>query len=140
MKTHLLLLAMAGAAGTLARYMIQAPFQAWAGRITNLAFPWGTLPVNAIGCFLFGLIWSLSHPLAERQMIGLEARLIILTGFMGAFTTFSTFGFETGELLLEGRYGAATLNIAVQNIVGITLALLGIGLGRLVVGPTVTGP
>ena len=55
--------------------------------------PVGTLVVNVVGCFLFGVVWSLEH---ERLLIGDDTRVVILAGFMGAFTTFSTFIFETG--------------------------------------------
>jgi len=129
-----LLLALAGAGGTLARYALQKPFEDWAMRVTGLAFPWGTLPINAAGCFLFGLVWALSEPMHEKVLIGGEARLILLTGFLGAFTTFSTFGFETARLVQEGRYVAAVANVLLQCGVGVVLAIAGIGLGRAVMG------
>ncbi len=132
MLIKLLSLALAGAAGTLARYAIQYPFQHWTEKATGWSFPWGTLPVNALGCFLFGFVWALADAnVNDKAVISGEARLIILVGFLGAFTTFSTFGFETGELLRAHRYAAATLNVILQNGVGIALAIAGIKLGGL---------
>ncbi|NBC10555.1 MAG: chromosome condensation protein CrcB, partial [Planctomycetes bacterium] len=61
MWVKLLMLALAGAGGTLARYALQKPFEDWAMRVTGWAFPWGTLPINAAGCFAFGLVWALSE-------------------------------------------------------------------------------
>lgn len=131
MAMKLIMLAVAGAAGTLARYLLQKPFEDWAIRVTGLGFPWGTLPINAAGCFLFGLVWALSEPIGDKTIISGEMRLIVLTGFLGAFTTFSTFGFETGRLIQEHRPIAAAGNVLAQCGVGIVLALAGIALGRL---------
>ena len=104
MWKQLLCLALAGALGTLARYGVSALVQL-AGRSP---FPWGTLLVNAAGCFLFGLIF----PLAEgRTTIDPQTRFILLAGFMGAFTTFSTFGFETARLIHESQWGLAAANL-----------------------------
>ena len=67
----------------------------------------------------------------ERLLISPEARRVLLVGFMGAFTTFSTFAFETGQLAREAQWTAAMGNIVAQNILGIGLFLLGLSLGRL---------
>jgi fluoride exporter len=93
LATHqLVLLAIAGMAGTLARYWLSGAVQ----RLCGASFPWGTLAVNILGCLLFGFVWTLAE---EWQVITEESRLVILTGFMGAFTTFSTFAFDTAEFL-----------------------------------------
>jgi len=130
MWTKLLLIAAAGAGGTVARYLMQEAMQNWLTRLTGLRLPWGTLPVNALGCFLFGLVWALADTSRfDKAVLPPELRLVILVGFLGAFTTFSTFGFETGELLRANRLGAAAGNVLLQNGVGILLALLGIRVG-----------
>jgi fluoride exporter len=119
----LLWLAVAGAAGTLARFGLSGFVQ----RLQPSGFPWGTLAVNALGCFLFGIAWSMAE---ERMVISGHTRLILLVGFMGAFTTFSSFAFETSQLLDDSQWLLAAANVLVQNVLGIALVLLGIGLGR----------
>jgi len=133
MWTKLLLLALAGGGGTIARYLMQASMQEWLVRATGWRFPWGTLPVNALGCFLFGLVWALADTHRyDRVFISDEARVIILVGFLGAFTTFSTFGFESAELIRANRWGALAANVLLQNTVGILLAMLGVRVGSAV--------
>ena len=119
----LLLLCVAGAAGTLARYFLAGIVQ----RLHPYDFPWGTLAVNAIGCLLFGLVWSLAD---GRHIITPATRAIILVGFMGAFTTFSTFAFETSQLLERGELLSAGGNMLLSNVVCIVLVFAGIAIGR----------
>jgi CrcB protein len=114
-------LALAGAVGTLSRFGLQGLVQG--GRA---GFPWGTFAVNIVGTFAFGVIWSI----AERHVQGPEIRLYALIGFMGAFTTFSSFMFDTGQLLEQGQYLYAAVNLAGQNVAGIVFLFLGIALGR----------
>jgi fluoride exporter len=120
----LLWIGLAGALGTTARYLLGGMVQ----RLGGAAFPWGTLVVNMLGSFLFGVIWSLAE---GRLLISVETRIIILAGFMGAFTTFSTFMFETGALLREAQWGLAALNLLGQNIMGLVCLFLGLAAGRL---------
>jgi CrcB protein len=119
----LLLLCVAGAAGTLARYFLAGIVQ----RLHPYDFPWGTLAVNAIGCLLFGLVWSLAD---GRHIITPATRAIILVGFMGAFTTFSTFAFETSQLMERSEWVAAAGNVILHNVAGVALVFAGIALGR----------
>ncbi|MFQ5353963.1 MAG: fluoride efflux transporter FluC [Thermodesulfobacteriota bacterium] len=121
----LLWLCIAGAGGTVSRYLLSGFVQ----RISGAGFPWGTFAVNIIGAFLFGLVWSLSE---ERLLISGHTRLIVLGGFMGAFTTFSTFMFETGQLLRDAQWGLAAGNLMLQIVTGIIVLFLGLALGRLV--------
>ena len=121
---NLLLLAAAGALGTLARFGLQGAVQ----RAADTNLPVGTLAVNALGSFLFGIIWPLAE---ERLLISPEARRILLVGFMGAFTTFSTFAFETGQLARDTQWAAVFGNILAQNVLGIGLFLVGLSLGSL---------
>jgi len=116
-------LAIAGAVGTLARYGLQEFVQ----RKCGATFPWGTLAVNVLGCFLFGIVWALAE---ERLVISPDTRRILLVGFMGAFTTFSTFAFETAEFLRDAQWLMAAANVAAQNLVGIVAVILGIAVGR----------
>lgn len=116
-------LAFAGAIGTLSRFGLAGLIQ----RLCGERFPWGTLAVNCLGCFVFGLVWSLAE---ERLLISGETRFIMLTGFMGAFTTFSTFAFETSEQLRDSEWLFAAGNLAAHNLVGIALLSMGISVGR----------
>ena len=121
---RILLLAIAGAAGTIARYY----FGGFVQRVYGGVFPWGTFAVNMAGCLLFGLVWTMAE---ERLVISGGTRAVILIGFMGAFTTFSTFVFETGELLRDSQWIIAFGNVALQNICGVVFLFLGVTLGRL---------
>lgn len=121
----LALIALAGALGTLSRYFLGGALQ----RLYGGSFPLGTFAVNMAGTFLFGLIWSLAE---DRLVISGEARAIVLVGFMGAFTTFSSFMFETGELMRDSQWALAFGNIALQNITGIIFLFIGLALGRLI--------
>ena len=116
-------LALAGALGTLTRYAISG----WTQRLAGESFPWGTLAVNMAGCFLFGFVWALAE---DRLVISGETRFLILTGFMGAFTTFSTYAFETADQLRESQWLLATANVAAQTVGGLVLVLAGLALGR----------
>ena len=121
----LLWLGLAGAAGTLARYSITRVIPpAQAG-----SFPWATLLVNITGCFIAGLVISVSE---NRFNLGLENKAILLIGFLGAFTTFSALVRESGELLGGAQWAAAVGNLFMHNIFGVLLFLLGLFLGRFV--------
>lgn len=119
-------LAVAGICGTLARYGLGGFVNS---RLPGAAFPWGTLAVNGIGCFAFGLVWPLAE---ERLLISGETRQIVLIGFMGAFTTFSSFAFETAQLLRDAEWMLAMGNIMSQNVLGIAFMFLGMAVGRMV--------
>ncbi len=121
---RVVLIGVAGALGALARYSLAELVQ----RSTQGGFPWGTMAVNILGSFLFGMIWTLAE---DRLVISTESRLIILTGFMGAFTTFSTFIFETGGLLWASQWMLAVGNLLGQIVVGLAFLALGMAAGRL---------
>ena len=113
-----LAIALAGAGGALARWGLTAMAQrAWPG-----VFPAGTLTVNLVGCFLFGLLAPL---LADRAHLPIALRTAILTGFLGAFTTFSTFSFDSYELWRSGHTWKAVGNVGLS----VGLGLLAVGLG-----------
>lgn len=123
MLKQLALLAIAGAFGTVARYGVYVAAQ----RLPGENLPLATLGVNVLGSFLFGLVWMM----AEHGRCSPQARLLVLTGFMGAFTTFSTFAFESGQLIRNEQYLAAGANIAANNILGILAFVAGIYAARL---------
>ena len=114
-----------GALGALARYGLGG----WVQRSCGTGFPWGTLAVNLLGCFVFGLVWSL----AELHLrITSEMRAMFFVGFMGAFTTFSTFAYESANLMRDAQFMPAAANMLIQNVVGVAFILLGLALGRAV--------
>lgn len=118
----ILWLAAAGAVGTLARYGLGGLVQRWLGE----GFPWGTMVINVLGCFAFGVVWSMW----DRGAISDEMHIIILIGFMGAFTTFSTYMFETSRMVQDREFLVMALNLLGQNVVGFACLFLGIALGR----------
>ena len=125
MGQKIALLALAGACGTLARYGLAGVVHRWLGG----NFPWGTVAVNVLGCLLFGIVWAAG---TERATIGPEARFIILTGLMGAFTTFSTFIAESNQLLTGAQLLLGFTNIVLQLLIGTGGFFLGLAIGRII--------
>lgn len=118
MFAKLSLMAIAGAVGTLARYFVASMSQ----RLFGPGFPVGTLLVNVIGSLLFGVVWSLAE---ERMAISPLTRMVVLVGFMGAFTTFSTFAFETMGFVRDSQYAMAFVNITANCALGFGAVLIG---------------
>lgn len=123
MIIKIVLIAIAGSFGTLSRYFIGGAVQRFAG----VSFPWGTLIINLTGCFFVGLLWTLFE---GRFPVTSLTRTIVLVGFFGAFTTFSTFIFETEQLLSSSQWTYAIFNIAIQNIGGIIGLFSGVFIAR----------
>mgnify|MGYP002830924937 CR=1 FL=1 len=88
-------------------------------------FPYPTLFVNAIGCLLIGIFYGVSE---DRNFFNVELRGLFAVGFLGGFTTFSTFGYETFAMLREAEYLRAILNVGVQVLLGLALVWLGYNL------------
>jgi CrcB protein len=123
MRTILLVVA-GGALGSAARYALAG----FVHRFTSPYFPYGTFAVNITGCLLFGIVAGLSE---ERFAIGPEARTLLLVGILGGFTTFSTFTFETFELIRGGEVVRAVLNSAGQVLAGLLAIWAGFTASRL---------
>ena len=120
---QLLWIGVAGALGALARYGMALAVQ----RGTGVLFPWGILTVNTAGCFLFGLVFGLAE---ERGVIRPDLRAIALIGFLGAFTTFSTFAFDTLNLIRSERYALAAANLILSNALGVIAVFGGLSVSR----------
>jgi CrcB protein len=120
----LLLIGLAGFIGTLSRYWLSGVV----ARRYGETFPMGTLVVNLVGCFLVGLLFYL---LQERFLVNQTVRTVIFIGFLGGFTTFSSFGLQTFTLLQDGEFGLAALNILGANLVGLVLVWAGYTLARI---------
>lgn len=125
MAQKLLLLALAGALGTLARYGLAGFVQ----KLSGTSFPWGTAAVNVTGCFVAGLLWALFE---QRWSVSTETRTLVLVGFMGAFTTFSAFILDNGKLFQSAEWLPAAGNIMLQNGAGFAAMFAGIGVARMV--------
>lgn len=106
------------AAGSLAGGFARYALAGLAFRALGTGFPYGTLAVNLAGCFLIGLLDALAD---ERFLLGPEARMLLMIGFCGAFTTFSTLILETNNLLKDGQAGAALLNLGASLLLGLAL-------------------
>ena len=98
-------------------------------RILGTVFPYGTLVVNLIGFFLIGFFSVLAE---GKFLVGPEGRLLLMVGFCGAFTTFSTFMFETGNLIRDGETLAAFLNVLLSVAISYIVFRLGILLAQLI--------
>jgi CrcB protein len=122
MLSKILWLSAAGTAGTLARVGLSTLVQRSVPAHAEL----GTFAVNMLGCFLFGLAFSWF----ERHAGAASYRLIVLGGFMGAFTTFSSYVSETLHLAAGAQLGRAAINLVAQNALGFAALAGGIGLGR----------
>jgi CrcB protein len=118
-----LLVGAGGFIGSAARYAAGGMVH----RFTGFTFPWGTVAVNIFGCFLIGLIAALSE---SRQMLTPEIRLLVMVGVLGGFTTFSTFGFETFQLLRDGELLRAIFYAGIQLLAGLIMVWIGYTIAR----------
>ena len=123
MFNQLLMIAAGGAAGSLMRFLLSTGVHRLAGR----DFPYGTLTVNVIGSLLIGILYIV---LVERASLGAEWRALLLVGFLGAFTTFSTFSIETLNLLENGELIKAGANVLLSVVLCILAAWSGVIMGR----------
>ena len=98
-----------------------------AARLFGTSFPWGTLTVNIVGSLLIGFFFELF----DRSTLSPENRALITIGFLGAFTTFSTYSLESVNLIKNGEFRLAAANVAANNIVGILAVIAGIMASRI---------
>lgn len=115
-------LVLGGALGTLARYAVSG----LAHRILGSDFPYGTLSVNLLGSFVIGTLWGLFE--SESMSSGLRSFAFI--GFLGGFTTFSSYTLETLNLVRDGQTKIALVNVLVNNLLGLALVFGGFVLAR----------
>lgn len=121
---QLIAIAAGGALGAVMRYLVSNGIYGWLGR----GFPWGTMTVNVLGSLVMGLLFVL---LTERLALGPQWRAFLLIGFLGAFTTFSTFSMETLNLLEGGEVMRAVLNMVGSVVICVGAAWLGVIVGRM---------
>lgn len=123
----LLLVAAGGAVGSVLRFLVSGAVQRGIAPAAGVAasFPAGTLAVNVTGSLLIGLVAGLAE---ARALLGPEARLLLVTGVLGGYTTFSAFSLETLLLARAGAAGMAMLTVASQVLLGIAAAWAGFAL------------
>jgi len=119
----LILIGLGGFAGAIARYLVDG---AVADR-TGGGFPWGTLVINATGSFVLGLLFALT---AERAILPADIRGPLMIGFLGAYTTFSTWMLESWGLIESGSYAAALANLGGSVVIGLVAVAAGLIIGR----------
>ena len=115
---HLFYIALGGGLGALARYGLSK----WVHLNVSAIFPWGTLAVNLTGCFLIGFFFELF----ETSVIPADLRSFITIGFIGAYTTFSTYSLESVNLLREGQIKLFVTNILLSTVLGLLLVAAGL--------------
>ena len=115
---NLVFVALGGALGAICRYLIT--------RLADNAFPWGTLAVNLLGSFLIGILVGI----VNRGLLSPEMKLLLVTGFCGSFTTFSTFANEAFAMLKMGDVLLMAMYVGVSVALGISAVCVGLMLGR----------
>jgi CrcB protein len=115
---NFLIIGVGGFLGAVARYAIAL----WIGQKWGRNFPMGTFVINVSGSFLIGLLMVL---FTERYLVNPQWRLLLVVGFLGAYTTFSTFEYETGSLLKDGEWMMAMLNVVGSVVAGFVALKMG---------------
>ncbi len=100
----------------------------WAAQRFGSGFPYGTLLINLSGSFMLGLIVSMSM---ENFIIDPRLRLLLTIGFLGSYTTFSTYAYESIALISQGQWGLGLFNLLGSSLLGALFAILGIWLGKI---------
>jgi len=119
----LLLIGLGGFAGAISRYLVDG----FVTERTAGAFPWGTLAVNLSGSFVLGLLFAMT---AERAILPADIRGPVMIGFIGAYTTFSTFMLESWVLIENGSYASAVANLGGSVLLGLVAVVAGLTVGR----------
>ena len=118
-----LFVGLGGFVGAIARYLVDVRVTTFAGA----GFPWGTLVVNVVGSFFVGLLFAL---VVERAAFPADLRGPLMIGFVGSFTTFSTFALESWRMIEDGFWAGGLANIGASVIVGLAAVVGGVALGR----------
>jgi fluoride exporter len=127
LMSNMVAVAVGAAVGANLRYLISL----WAAQRLGAAFPYGTLIINVVGCLVIGVLLTLA---AYRLTLSEPIRLLLVTGLLGGFTTFSSFGWETYALIVAGDWRAAGLYVAGSVVLGLLGVFLGAGIGRVGMG------
>ena len=120
---QLLLVGLGGFAGAVARWLVDG----WVSERIPSAFPLGTLIVNLTGSFLLGVLFAW---VIERNVLPADVRAPVMIGFIGAYTTFSTFVLESWRLVEDGAWALATANLVGSVVLGLVAVVAGLAVGR----------
>lgn len=120
---HVLLIGIGGFAGAIARYLVDARISTW----TAGSLPWGTFVINVSGSFLLGVLFAL---IVERATLPSDLRGPLMIGFLGAYTTFSTFALESWRMMEDGAWLYGSVNLIGSVVVGVLAIVIGVALGR----------
>ncbi len=115
-----LLVGIGGSLGAISRFLVELGVNQL---LSNSVFPYGTLAVNFLGCLIIGVMFGL---ISGTQFITPRIRLIVITGFLGALTTFSSFGHDTFALIEKGYLFIALVNVVIQVILGLVAVWFGL--------------
>ena len=124
-KLNLLIISLGGALGAVSRFLLGNGVS----RALGSALPYGTFVINIVGCFAMGLLMTI---IVDREMLPAAWRLFLCVGFLGGFTTFSSFGYEALILLTEGRLLAALAYVGGSVVLGLVAAAAGVLCARAV--------
>ena len=124
---QLIYIGIAGFFGSISRYLVAG----WASSLSSGRFPVGTMTVNIVGSLLLGFLFTLS---TERLSIHPDIKLALTVGFLGSFTTFSTFSLETFNLFKEGDIYLSIMNIVMNLFFSIIAVVIGIAAAKLIYG------
>ena len=125
MIQNVLIVGIGGFAGAVVRYALAV----WIGQAWGRSFPLGTFVINVSGSFLIGLLMTL---FTERYSVDPAWRLLFVVGFLGAYTTFSTFEYETGKLIEDAEWFYAAMNVGLSVVVGFTALKFGEMLAKII--------
>jgi fluoride exporter len=123
--TTFIIISVGAVLGANARYWVAG----WAANRFGTDFPYGTFLINLLGSFLMGLFFTLA---TERFLIDPNIRLLVTVGFLGSYTTFSTYEFESVSLILSGQWFLGLVDLLGSAIMGAVAMIIGMILGRLV--------
>ena len=118
-KLNLLIIALGGAFGAVSRFLLGNAVS----KALGSALPYGTFVINLVGCFAMGLLMTI---IVDRELLSAAWRLFLCVGFLGGFTTFSSFGYEALMLLTEGRLLAALTYVSGSVALGLAAAAAGV--------------
>jgi fluoride exporter len=121
---QLVLVGLGGFAGAVLRWLVDG----WISERNPTAFPLGTLAINLTGSFVLGVLFAW---VIERNVLPPDVRLPLMVGFLGAYTTFSTFMLESWRLVEEGAYALAAANLVGSVVLGLVAVVAGLAVGRL---------
>ncbi|MGZ0172665.1 MAG: fluoride efflux transporter CrcB [Planctomycetales bacterium] len=118
-----------GFVGAISRFQISLWLSGWSIQRFGRVYPFGTFAVNIVGCLFIGILMALA---ADKKLPDIWQRVLV-TGCLGSLTTFSTFSYETVELIRDDRPGLATLYVAANLVVGLVAVMVGMGIARAIV-------